>query len=169
MRSQLLDVQKPDEFQRAFQTAVKQRADVLVTSNDALLVENARAIVELAAKYRLPAIYPSGQFVSVGGLIFYGVSYPDLYYRSATFVHKIFNATKPAEIPVEQPTKFELVINIRHWPAAIIAATTPRTHGVAPATGWAALFRCKNESAPRTRSTQTGVAIPDTLILPVSA
>ena len=62
-------------------------------------------------KYRLPAIYSSREFVDVGGLISYGVSYPDLYRRAATYVDKILKGTKPADLPVEQPTKLELVIN----------------------------------------------------------
>ena len=64
-------------------------------------------------KYRLPAIYSSREFVDIGGLISYGVSYPDLYRRVATYVDKILKGTKPSDLPVEQPTRFELVINLK--------------------------------------------------------
>ena len=64
-------------------------------------------------KHRLPAIYSSREFVDAGGLISYGVSYPDLYRRAATYVDKILKGTKPADLPVVQPTKFELVINLK--------------------------------------------------------
>jgi putative tryptophan/tyrosine transport system substrate-binding protein len=68
-------------------------------------------IVDLAASTRLPAVYPSREFVEVGGLIAYAVSYRDLYFRAASFIDRIFKGAKPAELPVEQPIKFELVIN----------------------------------------------------------
>jgi putative ABC transport system substrate-binding protein len=66
-----------------------------------------------AAKHRLPAIYPSREFVDAGGLITYGVNYPDLYRRAATFVDKILKGAKPSDLPVEQPTKFEMVVNLK--------------------------------------------------------
>jgi putative ABC transport system substrate-binding protein len=72
-----------------------------------------RPIVELAAKHRLPAIYGGREFVNAGGLIAYGVSYPHLYHRAASYVDKILKGAKPADLPVEQPTKFELVINLK--------------------------------------------------------
>jgi putative ABC transport system substrate-binding protein len=80
---------------------------------DAITLANRQRIVDLAMKYRLPAIYSSREFVDVGGLISYGVSYPDLYRRAATYVDKILKGTKPADLPVEQPTKLELVINLK--------------------------------------------------------
>ena len=70
-----------------------------------------RLIVDLAAKHRLPVIYAGREFVDAGGLISYGVSYPDMYFRAASFVHRIFRGTKPADLPVEQPMRFELVVN----------------------------------------------------------
>jgi putative ABC transport system substrate-binding protein len=96
---------------RAFDGAISQRADGLVVGLDTLTQANHRLIVDLAAKRRLPAIYASMEFA--GGLITYGVNYPELYRRAASFVDRIFRGTKPAELPVEQPTKFELVVNMK--------------------------------------------------------
>ena len=111
IQPQQLDVRKPEDLGRAFDDAIKQRANGLVVGIDALTQANRRTIAELAAKHRLPAIYASSEFVESGGLISYGVSYPDLYYRVAGHVDKIFKGNKPGDIPVEQPTKYELVIN----------------------------------------------------------
>ena len=74
---------------------------------------NQQLILDLAIAHRMPAIYASREFVDAGGLLTYGVNYPDLYRRAATLVHKIFRGAKPADLPVEQPTKFELVINLK--------------------------------------------------------
>ena len=82
-------------------------------SYDGLLQAHRRLIIDTASKYRLPTMFPSREFVDDGGLISYGVSYPDLYYRAAGLVDKIFKGTKPSEIPVEQPTRFELVVNLK--------------------------------------------------------
>jgi putative ABC transport system substrate-binding protein len=110
---QLLDVRKPGDFATAFDAAIKQRAGALFVGVDALTWANRRPIVDLAAKNRLPAIYAAREFVDAGGLISYGVSYPHLYHRAATYVDKILRGAKPADLPVEQPTKFELVINLK--------------------------------------------------------
>ena len=111
MQAQLLDVRKAEELEPAFLQAAKQRAGGLIVGIDVFTQANRRFIAELCIKHRLPAIYASKEFVEVGGLISYGVSYPDLYYRAATMVHKIFLGSKPSDLPVEQPTKYELVIN----------------------------------------------------------
>ncbi len=110
---QLLDVRKPGDFAGAFDAAVKGRAGALFVGLDALTWANHRPIVDLAAKHRLPAIYGGREFVDAGGLIAYGVSYPHLYRRAATYVDKILKGAKPADLPVEQPTKLELVINLK--------------------------------------------------------
>jgi ABC-type uncharacterized transport system substrate-binding protein len=110
---QLLDVRKPGDFGRAFDAATKQRAGALVVGVDALTWANRRSIVDLAAKNRLPAIYAAREFVDAGGLIAYGVSYPHLYRRAASFVDKILKGAKPADLPIEQPTEFELVVNLK--------------------------------------------------------
>jgi ABC-type uncharacterized transport system substrate-binding protein len=84
-----------------------------VVGIDGLIQVNRQLIADLAAKQRLAAIYPSKEFVDVGGLMAYGVSYPDLYFRSATFIDKIFGGAKAGDLPVEQPTKLELIINLK--------------------------------------------------------
>ena len=111
MQAQLLDVRKPEDLGPAFEAALRQRADGLVVGLDTLTHANRRHIVELAAKHRLPAIYASSEFV--GGLAAYGVNYPDLYRHAASFVDKIFKGAKPADLPMEQPTKLELVLNLK--------------------------------------------------------
>ena len=97
----------------AFRTATSQRADALIVLPGPSLVVHRKRVVELAAKSRLPAIYPTSEFVEAGGLMFYGVDLVDLCRRAATYVDKILNGAKPADLPVEQPTKFELVINLK--------------------------------------------------------
>jgi putative ABC transport system substrate-binding protein len=111
VQAQLLDVRKPEDLGPAFDAALRQRADALLVGLDTLTLANRRFIVELAAKHRLPAIYASTEFV--GGLAAYGVNFPDLYRRAAYFVDKLFKGAKPADLPMEQPTKFELIINLR--------------------------------------------------------
>jgi putative ABC transport system substrate-binding protein len=109
----LLDIRKADDLRRAFDAASAQHADALVVANDTVTIANRRQVVELAAKHRLPAAYASREFVDAGGMMTYGVHYPDLYRRAATFVDKILKGARPADLPVEQPTRFELVINLK--------------------------------------------------------
>ncbi len=111
LQAQLLDVRKPEDLGPAFDGAIRQHADALVVGLETLTQANQRAIVDLAAKHRLPAIYASMEFA--GGLVVYGVNYPDQYRHAASFADRIFKGAKPADLPVEQPTKFELVINTR--------------------------------------------------------
>jgi putative ABC transport system substrate-binding protein len=92
--------------------ALKGQADALYACADALVISNTSRISSLALGARLPTMYPSRQYLAGGGLISYGPSYPDLFRRAAEIVDKILRGTKPADIPVEQPTKFELVINL---------------------------------------------------------
>lgn len=113
VQPQLLDARKADDLGRAFETASMQRADAIIVSLDSLTSAHRQPIVELAAKHRLPAIYGSPEFMDAGGLMAYGVNYPHLYRRAARFVDKIFKGVKPADLPVEQPTIFELVINLK--------------------------------------------------------
>ena len=120
---QLLDVRKPEDVEPAIRRAGSARA--LVVGNDSVTHASRQQIVELAAKHRLAAIYAAREFVDAGGLMTYGVSYPDLYRRAAIFVDKIFKGAKPADLPVEQPTKFELVINLKS--AKALGLTVPLT------------------------------------------
>jgi len=119
----LLDVRKVADLEPAFDTAVRHRADALVVGIDTLTQANQALIVELAAKRRLPAMYASTEFS--GGLISYGVDYPDMYRRAAGYAHKIFRGAAPADLPVEEPTKFQLVINSRT--ARSLGLTIPPT------------------------------------------
>jgi putative ABC transport system substrate-binding protein len=107
----LLDVRRAEDLEPAFETAIRQRLDAVVVGIDTLTQSNQRIIVELAAKHRLPAIYASAEFA--GGLMSYGVNYPEMYRRAGNLAHKIFTGTKPASVPVEEPTTFELVINTK--------------------------------------------------------
>jgi putative ABC transport system substrate-binding protein len=113
VQRQLLDVSRPEDLAPAFDAAVRQRVDGLVVWQDVILQENRTLIAELAAKHRLPAIYRSMEFIEAGGLMAYGPSYPDLYRRAASYVHKILRGAKPADLPIEQPTTFELIINLK--------------------------------------------------------
>jgi len=109
----LLDVRKSETIGSAFDDASAQRVDALVVVIDAVTQASRQRIIDLAMRHRLPAIYASREFVDAGGLITYGVSYPDLYRRAATYVDKILKGATPGDLPVEQPTKFELVINLK--------------------------------------------------------
>lgn len=113
VQTYLLDVRKPEALGPAFEEASARRADAAIVALDAVMQANRQLITDLAMKHRLPVIYASREFVDAGGLIAYGVSYPDLYRRAATYVGKILKGVKPGELPVEQPTKFELVVNLR--------------------------------------------------------
>jgi putative ABC transport system substrate-binding protein len=110
---QYLDVLNPKDIETAFEAARKNRADGLLTMTSPVLFSNRTQVVELAAKSRLPAIYHQSQYVEAGGLMSYGASFTDMDRRAATYVDRILKRAKPAELPVEQPTKFELVINLK--------------------------------------------------------
>jgi len=129
MQSHLLDVRKPEALGPAFETASAERVEALIVALDGLTQANRQVIVALAMKHRLPTMYASREFVDGGGLIAYGVNYPDLYRRAATYVDKILKGAKPADLPVEQPTKFELVINLKT--AKALGLTVPQTLQVA--------------------------------------
>jgi putative ABC transport system substrate-binding protein len=100
-------------LESAFQTAKQKQVGAIMTSLSPPFFGERKRIVELAGKYRLPAIYYSKEFVDEGGLMSYGVDYPDLYRRTAVYVDKILRGAKPADLPVQQATKFEFVINLK--------------------------------------------------------
>jgi putative ABC transport system substrate-binding protein len=110
---ELFDVRRPEDIGPAFEAASGQAINALTVGLDTLTEANRQLIALLAVKYRLPAIYASSEFVEAGGLSSYGVSYADLYRRAAAYVDKIFRGAKPGDLPIEQPTKLELVINLR--------------------------------------------------------
>jgi putative tryptophan/tyrosine transport system substrate-binding protein len=111
----VLDVAAPgrDEIKRAFAALTKARAQGLIVLPSPVTLTHQTQIVELAATHRLPAMYPWSEFAESGGLMAYSPNRTEMYQRSATFVDKILKGAKPADLPVEQPTKFELVINMK--------------------------------------------------------
>jgi putative ABC transport system substrate-binding protein len=110
---QYLDVLDPEDIETSFRAANKGRADAVLTLAGGILFTQRAQIMELAVKNRLPVIYYDSRFVEAGGLMFYGVSLLDLDRRAATYVDKILRGAKPAELPVEQPKKFEFIINLK--------------------------------------------------------
>ena len=113
MGAQLLDARKPEDIEPLFDAAIKRRAGAVIVSPDGLLQAQRQLIIDTASKHRLPTMFPSREFVDDGGMISYGVSYPDLYHRAAGLVDKIFKGTRPSEIPVEQPMRLDLAVNLK--------------------------------------------------------
>jgi putative tryptophan/tyrosine transport system substrate-binding protein len=110
---------------RAFEAAVTERVQALQVGVDGTNRANRPLIVDLAASYKLPTIYTAREFVEAGGLLCYAPDYSHLYSRAATFVDKIFKGANPADLPIERPTKFELVINLKT--AQALGLTIPPT------------------------------------------
>jgi len=113
IRLQFVEAQGPAEFDRAFSEMTRARVGALAVLGSAIFNSERRRLVDLAAKHRLPTVYTSRDFVDVGGLMTYGPSLADSFRRAAAYVDKILKGAKPADLPVEQPTKFELVINLK--------------------------------------------------------
>ena len=113
LQLQLVPAVGPDDFVSAFAAMVREHADALIVMPSPMLFGEYRRIVSIAANSRLPAMGAAREFVDLGGLMSYGANLPDLARQSATYVDKILKGAKPAELPVEQPTKFELVINLK--------------------------------------------------------
>ena len=113
LKLQYIDLLDPKTIDTAFRTASKGGAEAIVVLGIPLLNPQRKQLVDLAVNNRLPAIYYTGDLVEVGGLMTYGVNRNDLARRAATYVDKILKGAKPADLPVEQPTKFELVINLK--------------------------------------------------------
>jgi putative tryptophan/tyrosine transport system substrate-binding protein len=113
MTIKLVEARSQNDFKHAFSEMKQARVNGLVVSPGIIYVQNRKLIVDFAAQQRLPTIYGRSDFVDAGGLASYGTSFPDLYRRAAVYVDKILKGTKPADLPVEQPTKFEFVINLK--------------------------------------------------------
>jgi putative ABC transport system substrate-binding protein len=113
VRLQFVEARGPTDFDRAFSDMTRAHAGALTVLPSPMFLNERRRLVDLAAKHRLPAGYPWREGADAGGLISYGPSLADLYRRAATYVDKILKGAKPGDLPVEQPTKFELVINLK--------------------------------------------------------
>jgi putative ABC transport system substrate-binding protein len=125
VRLQFVEAQDVDEFARAFSDMSSARAGALTVLPSNRFLREHQRIVDLAARNRLPAVYTSREFVDAGGLMSYGANEPDLFRRAATYVDKILKGAKPGDLPVEQPIKFELVINLRT--AKALGLTIPQS------------------------------------------
>ena len=110
---QILDARNPEEFDATFTAMTRKQAGALLVLADGMFFQHRTRITDLAAKRRLPAMFQGKENVEAGGLMSYGVSVPDMVRRAATYVGKILNGAKPADLPVEQPTKYELIINMK--------------------------------------------------------
>ena len=113
VKLQYLDVIDPKEIEAAFRAAGTSRADAVLVLASNFFNTHRTQVVELAVKGRLPAIYPYPEYVQDGGLMTYGVRFTDLFHRAATYVDKILKGRKPADLPVEQPIKFEFIVNLK--------------------------------------------------------
>jgi putative ABC transport system substrate-binding protein len=125
LEAQVLYVEKAEDLEPAFDAAVAKRAGAVVVGLGPLIQTNAGRVVELITKRRLPSAFISRELVDAGGLMSYGVSYPDSYRRAATYVDKNFKGARPGDLPIEQPTKFELVVNMKT--AKALGITIPQS------------------------------------------
>jgi putative ABC transport system substrate-binding protein len=125
LQAQIIEVRRPQEFESAFKIASEKRVGALLFRAHPLFRIQQKRLLELAAKSRLPAMYPWKEFVEAGGLMTYGPNLEDLYRRAAIYMDKILKGAKPADLPVEQPMKFEFVINLRT--AKQIGLTIPQS------------------------------------------
>jgi putative tryptophan/tyrosine transport system substrate-binding protein len=110
---QYLDVKDPKDVKGALEDARKRHADAAIVLASAIFISQRSQLADLAVKNRLPAVYQASEYVEAGGLMTYGASITDLFRRAATYVDRILKGAKPADIPVEQPTTFELIINLK--------------------------------------------------------
>ena len=120
----IVTASRTEEFRDAFEAAKKGGADAMVVLSSSFFNSHRKSLVELSERFKLPAIYEHSEFVASGGLISYGPSLTDMYRRAATFVDKILKGAHPGDLPVEQPTKFELMINLRT--ANVLGITVPK-------------------------------------------
>ena len=112
MEAIVFDVRNAEGLQRALDGAAQRNVDALLVNGESVLLANRGTILDFARRHRLPVMYAAREYVEGGGLIAYGVSYPDLYYRAASYVDRILRGAKPADLPIEKPTKMYLVINV---------------------------------------------------------
>ncbi|HSF07674.1 MAG TPA: ABC transporter substrate-binding protein [Methylomirabilota bacterium] len=119
------DVRRSDELDGAFRAALRGRADALIAQGDSLLITHRARIVDFAAKNRLPAMYRNQEYMDAGGLMFYGPSVAEMFRRAATHVDRILKGAVPGDLPIEQPTKFELIINLKT--AKALGLTIPQS------------------------------------------
>ena len=122
---QVLEAPNPDQLDSAFAAMTKEHAAALLVLTDSMFVGQRQRVADLAAKSRVPALYSQREFVDAGGLVSYGPSLWDMFRRAATHVDKVLRGAKPGDTPVEQPTKFELVINLKT--ARALGLTTPQS------------------------------------------
>jgi putative ABC transport system substrate-binding protein len=113
VKVQEVDVLNVSDIEKAFGAASKADASAVLVMGSPILNSHRTQVVVLAAKSRLPATYSRPEYVQDGGLLYYGTSFPDLFHRAATYVDKILKGAKPADLPIEQPTRFELIINMK--------------------------------------------------------
>jgi putative ABC transport system substrate-binding protein len=125
MQLQLLEARSPDDFDGAFAAIAKERAAALFVVTEPMLVLHQTRLTALAVEQRLPTMYGIRESVEAGGLMSYGPNLADIYRRAAIYVDKILKGARPADLPVEQPTKFELVINLKT--AKALGLTIPQS------------------------------------------
>jgi putative ABC transport system substrate-binding protein len=125
IEAQRFDVRSAADVNRAFEVAIREHVDAIRVGVDGVTRPNRRLIIDLAAMHKLPTIYAAREFADDGGLIAYAANYAHLYLRAASFVDKIFKGANPADIPVEQPTKFDLIVNLKT--AKALGLTVPYT------------------------------------------
>jgi ABC-type uncharacterized transport system substrate-binding protein len=123
LKGRVFEIRDVPDIESAFRTAMAERLDAVYVSPSPTFARHKGRLAEVAVTYRLPAIYEDRQYVEVGGLMSYGPSFIDLYRRAASYVDRIFTGTKPGDLPIEQPTKFELAINMKA--AKAIGLTIP--------------------------------------------
>lgn len=124
LKLQRLEVRAPTDFEGAFEAAIRQRAGALIAPGDPLVANRPKMVADLALKYRVPTLMDNKEFAEAGGLFSLGLDLVESYRRAATHVNKILKGANPAELPMEQPTKFDLVINLKT--ARALALTIPQ-------------------------------------------
>ena len=125
LQLRILKLQDPNEFERAFSAIVEWQARGLLVLEDPVFTTHRTQLADLAVRHRLPAVFGNASYVEAGGLVSYGANFTDLYRRTAVYVDKILKGAKPGDLPIEQPTKFELVINLKT--AKALGLTIPQS------------------------------------------